>query len=97
MRKDIVSRNPVGLISTFSNNSLKGSQMSTEDIEIKAKKLMIYPQSKESKKASADSSISIFAGFRTNKGSNPKKLEKINQDRILIAPNFNNVTNQWVF
>ena len=96
-KTDKASRNPVGLVSTFSNKSLKGSQMSAENIEIKAKKLMIYPHSKEDKKTAVDSSISIYAGFRTTKGYNPKRLDKINQDRILITPNFNNANNQWIF
>ena len=96
-RTEKQSRNPIGTFSNFTNKSIKGNQMSSEDIEIKAKKLMIYSHDKEEKKTMYEPSISIFAGFRTTKGFNPKRADKINQDRILITPKFNNANNQWLF
>lgn len=91
-----VSRNPAGLLNTLSNKSVKGNQISLEDIEIKAKKLFLSNHEKDGNKKE-EKSIAIFAGFRTTKGFHPKKPDKTNQDRMLITSKFNNASNQWVF
>jgi hypothetical protein len=57
---------------------------------------VLRDSNKEEKKQETKK-ISIFAGFRTIKGYNPKKLEKPNQDRMLIASKFNNCPLQWGF
>ncbi len=90
------SRNPIGLLNSLSNKSLKSNQTLLDEIEIKSKKLVLNSQFKDNKKASTPA-ISIYAGFRTTKGYNPKRLDKPNQDRILITSKFNNASNQWVF
>ena len=90
------SRNPIGLLNTLSNKSLKGNQTLLDEIEIKSKKLVLNSNFKEVKKSSS-AWTSIYAGFRTTKGYNPKRPDKANQDRILITSKFNNASNQWVF
>lgn len=91
-----VSRNPEQLITNFSNFSHKSNQKSTDTFEVSSKKIVLRDSNKEEKKQETKK-ISIFAGFRTIKGYNPKKLEKPNQDRMLIASKFNNCPLQWVF
>ena len=91
-----VSRNPEQLITNFSNFSHKSNQKLTDTFEVSSKKIVLRDSNKEEKKQEAKK-ISIFAGFRTIKGYNPKKLEKPNQDRMLIASKFNNCPLQWVF
>lgn len=95
---DKISRNPAGLVNTLSNKSIKDNQKSLDQLELKAKKMLLSSSqnSVEERKVEKDN-IAIYAGFRTTKGYHPKKPEKSNQDRMLIMSKFNNAPNQWVF